>query len=225
MCQCQGSMFDPEGEYVRQWLPELARMPTEWIHHPWDAPPTILNAAGVELGQNYPRPIVDIELARDRLTSAILKMWELDAAARSSISNGADEEVGDNSNSNENLAIPVVILKEEAPSTTRSSNDQKVPTFQNFKKRSKLMDEEPPADKRKIRDDVAGQSRTEEDLHSTAESSASKKPTTSRCSFSVPQFCSSSDGSHLQENESSDIKQKPWQLQSDVEQSSSKEGI
>ena len=54
---------------MRQWLPELARMPSEWIHHPWDAPPSVLRSAGVELGLNYPVPIVDIDLARERLTA------------------------------------------------------------------------------------------------------------------------------------------------------------
>ena len=41
----QSSNYDPEGEYVRHWLPELARVPTEWIHHPWDAPFTVLKSS------------------------------------------------------------------------------------------------------------------------------------------------------------------------------------
>ena len=55
----QGEKFDPRGDYVRRWVPELARMPEEFVHHPWDAPALVLSAAGVELGANYPRPIVD----------------------------------------------------------------------------------------------------------------------------------------------------------------------
>ncbi|KAK7263814.1 hypothetical protein RJT34_31411 [Clitoria ternatea] len=54
MLQIQGAKFDPEGEYVRQWLPELARMPTEWIHHPWDAPLCVLRAAGVDSKNDMP---------------------------------------------------------------------------------------------------------------------------------------------------------------------------
>jgi deoxyribodipyrimidine photolyase len=65
--QLEGYRFDPDGEYVRRWLPELSRLPNEWIHHPWDAPLSALRAAGVELGTNYPRPIVEIGVARERL--------------------------------------------------------------------------------------------------------------------------------------------------------------
>ncbi|KAJ6911251.1 hypothetical protein NC652_021778, partial [Populus alba x Populus x berolinensis] len=57
----QGSKFEPEGEYVRCWLPELTRMPAEWIHHTGDAPITALIVAVVELGVNYPKPIIDID--------------------------------------------------------------------------------------------------------------------------------------------------------------------
>lgn len=60
----QGQRFDPEGAYVRQWCPELAKLPTSDIHAPFDAPPALLAAAGVELGITYPRPIVDHKQAR-----------------------------------------------------------------------------------------------------------------------------------------------------------------
>jgi len=60
----QGTKFDPLGEYVRRWVPELARLDTAWIHQPWAAPASSLAAAGVELGRNYPLPIVEHETAR-----------------------------------------------------------------------------------------------------------------------------------------------------------------
>ena len=60
----QGAKFDPEGTYVRRWIPELARLPAEFIHQPWTAPPAVLAAAGVTLGDNYPERLVDHEIAR-----------------------------------------------------------------------------------------------------------------------------------------------------------------
>lgn len=55
----QGEKFDPEGAYVRRWVPELAELANEWIHQPWSAPPLELRRAAIKLGQTYPRPIVD----------------------------------------------------------------------------------------------------------------------------------------------------------------------
>jgi deoxyribodipyrimidine photo-lyase len=67
----QGEKFDPDGRYVRRWVPELARLPDAAIHSPWTADPLILRAAGVSLGQTYPRPIVDHAFARDRALQAM----------------------------------------------------------------------------------------------------------------------------------------------------------
>lgn len=66
----QGEKFDPEGEYVRHWVPELAALPNEWIHQPWEAPADVLRAAGIILGKDYPHPIVDHKKARMRALAA-----------------------------------------------------------------------------------------------------------------------------------------------------------
>jgi deoxyribodipyrimidine photo-lyase len=60
----QGQKFDPDGRYVRQWCPELARLPAAFMHAPFEAPPMVLAAAGVSLGKTYPKPIVDHANAR-----------------------------------------------------------------------------------------------------------------------------------------------------------------
>ena len=61
----QGEKFDPQGEYVRRWCPELAKLSNEWIHEPHKAPAEVLRAAGIELGKTYPEPIVSHAIARE----------------------------------------------------------------------------------------------------------------------------------------------------------------
>lgn len=50
---------DVNGNYIRKWVPELAGLPAKYIYEPWKAPSSVLNAAGIKLGDNYPNPIVD----------------------------------------------------------------------------------------------------------------------------------------------------------------------
>ncbi|RIA55159.1 cryptochrome/photolyase family protein [Dichotomicrobium thermohalophilum] len=66
----QAERFDPEGAYVREYVPELAGMPAKHIHAPWEAPSKILRDAGVHLGETYPEPIVDHGKARKRALAA-----------------------------------------------------------------------------------------------------------------------------------------------------------
>ncbi|MFM8332737.1 MAG: cryptochrome/photolyase family protein [Candidatus Methylumidiphilus sp.] len=61
----QGERFDPQGEYVRRWIPELAGLSARFIHQPWAADTATLQAAGVRLGMDYPRPIVDLKATRE----------------------------------------------------------------------------------------------------------------------------------------------------------------
>ena len=66
----QGEKFDTQGDYVRTYVPELAKLPPKFIHKPWLAPPNILETAGVTLGGNYPKPIVAHDVARKRALAA-----------------------------------------------------------------------------------------------------------------------------------------------------------
>ena len=82
----QGETFDPDGAYVRRFVPEIAALPDRYIHRPWEAPPLELAAAGVSLGRDYPEPIVDHAEARRR---ALAAFEEMRAASRISSESAA----------------------------------------------------------------------------------------------------------------------------------------
>jgi deoxyribodipyrimidine photo-lyase len=73
----QGKKFDPQGDYVRHWVPELADVPTKYIHNPWEMPEQIQSQIGVHLGIDYPHPMVDHAYARERTLEAYRLAKEL----------------------------------------------------------------------------------------------------------------------------------------------------
>lgn len=70
----QGEKFDPDGRYVRQWVPEIAALPDAYIHKPWTAPEAVRLGAGIQLEKHYPAPIVDHAMARRRALGAFARM-------------------------------------------------------------------------------------------------------------------------------------------------------
>ena len=66
----QGKKFDPDGKYVREFVPELKNMPDDKIHTPWESSKEILAHAGVTLGKDYPHPIIDLKKSREKALEA-----------------------------------------------------------------------------------------------------------------------------------------------------------
>ena len=66
----QGQKFEPDGNYVRRFVPEIAGLPDKLLHNPWQAPAAVLAEAGIELGLDYPYPIVDLKASRERALAA-----------------------------------------------------------------------------------------------------------------------------------------------------------
>ena len=66
----QAERFDPKGDYIRHYVPELAKLPTKWLFKPWEAPENVLSEAGVELGETYPKPLVDLKRSREAALEA-----------------------------------------------------------------------------------------------------------------------------------------------------------
>lgn len=66
----QSRRFDADGAYIRRWVPELARLPDPALHAPFEAPADVLDAVGVRLGRDYPKPVIELAAGRDRALAA-----------------------------------------------------------------------------------------------------------------------------------------------------------
>ena len=66
----QSQRFDANGDYIRRWVPELASLDASAIHEPWATGPLELASAGIEIGVDYPEPIVDLAFSRARVLDA-----------------------------------------------------------------------------------------------------------------------------------------------------------
>lgn len=62
----QSERYDPEGEYIKRWIPELGKLDKKYIHKPWEAKESYLRSCNVVLGENYPRPMIDLAFGRNR---------------------------------------------------------------------------------------------------------------------------------------------------------------
>jgi deoxyribodipyrimidine photo-lyase len=70
----QGEKFDKEGEYVKKYCPELSDLPKKYIHKPWEANADILKQANIHLGEEYPKPLVDLKESRKRALDAFAEI-------------------------------------------------------------------------------------------------------------------------------------------------------
>jgi len=72
----QGKKHDPDGAFVRRWLPELARVPDRYLHAPWEMPDEVQHEARCVIGEDYPAPIIDHAWARERTLAAYAQARE-----------------------------------------------------------------------------------------------------------------------------------------------------
>ena len=66
----QGEKFDPDGEYIKEYIPELKDLPNKFLYNPWEAPKEILENANIVLGKDYPEPIINLKSSREKALDA-----------------------------------------------------------------------------------------------------------------------------------------------------------
>jgi deoxyribodipyrimidine photo-lyase len=74
----QGQKFDPDGEYIRKYIPEISKLPNKYLFNPWEAPQEELDRAGVVIGKDYPKPIIDLKLSRQNALEAFKSLKKAD---------------------------------------------------------------------------------------------------------------------------------------------------
>jgi deoxyribodipyrimidine photo-lyase len=74
----QGQKFDPDGEYIRKYIPEISELPNKYLFNPWEAPQEELDRAGVVIGKDYPKPIIDLKLSRQNALEAFKSLKKVD---------------------------------------------------------------------------------------------------------------------------------------------------
>jgi deoxyribodipyrimidine photo-lyase len=72
----QASRFDPEGAYLRRWIPELQALPAPWIFRPWETPAAVQAATGFRPGRDYPEPVIDLKQGREDALAAFARFRE-----------------------------------------------------------------------------------------------------------------------------------------------------
>ena len=73
----QGQKFDPDGDYIKQWVPELMDLPKKYLHTPWLAPAEVLKDANLEIGKDYPAPLIQPDAGRKRALDALAQLKKL----------------------------------------------------------------------------------------------------------------------------------------------------